>query len=120
MKTPTVILSLALAASLTGCVVHGHGRSGHVSAGVAVGCNHHYAFYPDYDAYHCGGCGYWWTLDGGAWVEFSVRPAHIVLGPSVVVVDVDDRGPSPWRHVDSHRKQGHPGKGPPPGRGWRK
>ncbi len=127
MANLRVVLVAALAVAATGCVVHGH--RGHVSAGVAVGhvCDHHYLFYPDYDAYHCGSCGYWWALDGGAWVEFRTRPSHIHLSPAVVVIDVDERGPEPWTRVDRHRSRGrpdgddrHPGKGPPPGRGWRK
>ena len=115
MKIPILVLSVALAAACAGCVVHGH--RGHVSAGVTVAshCDHHYLYYPDHDAYHCGGCGFWWAIDGGAWVEFRTRPSHIVLSPSPVVVEVRERGPSPWCHRDNHR-----GKGPTPGRVWKK
>jgi hypothetical protein len=125
MTSLRVFLVAALAVAATGCVIHGHGRT-HVSAGVEVGHVHHYGFYPDYDAYHCGGCGFWWVIDGGAWVEFRTRPSHIHLSPALVVIDVDD-GPEPWVHVDRHRARGrpdrddgHPGKGPPSGRGWKK
>jgi len=127
MRKHALVLASALAFAAGGCVVHGH--PGHVSAGVSVGhvCDHHYLFYPDYDAYHCGSCGFWWTLHGGAWVEFQVRPAHIQLSPALVVIDVDERGPEPWVHRDSHLrkappdwKAGDPGKGPSPGRGRRK
>jgi hypothetical protein len=124
MRRHALVIVAVLSVAAGGCIVHGHG--GHVSAGVAVGhvCDHHYLFYPDYDAYHCGSCGFWWALDGGAWIEFRTRPSHIVLSPSVVVIDVDERGPEPWVHRDSHIRKAppgwsreKPGRGPPPGRG---
>jgi hypothetical protein len=118
VKLPIAVLSAVLAAACAGCIVEGH--SGHVSAGVAVGtvCDHHYVFYPDYGAYCCGSCGFWWVHDGGAWVEYHSRPSHIVVTSPVVVVE--ERGPSPWVHYDSHMKMAPREHGPPPGRGWRK
>jgi len=118
MRIPIVFLSAVLAVACTGCVVHGH--RGHVSAGVAVGvaCDHSYVFYPDHGAYHCGGCGFWWAHDGGAWIEYRSRPSHIHVSSSYVVVE--ERGPSPWAHYHSHVKKAPRGNGPPPGRGRRK
>jgi hypothetical protein len=124
-KLPFVLLA-ALAAPASGCIVEGH--RGHVSAGIAVApvCDHHFLFYPAYDAYCCGDCGFWWVLDGGTWVRWESRPSHIQVGSDVVVVRVEERDPEPWVHYEDHRRRVPPGwtkdkdGGPPPGRGWKK
>lgn len=123
------VAAVATAVGLPGCVVHTHGHGhGHSSAAVGVAhCDHHYSFYPDYHAYHCGGCGWWWAFNGSAWVEHKSRPSHVHVTPQVVVIKVAERGPEPWKHHANHMKKvppgwktDKPGKGPPPGRGWKK
>jgi len=118
MQRPPAAPLLLAAPPSPGCVIHDHGHGhGHAAYG------HRYVFHPGYRACHCTAHDGWWCEDGGTWVHFTVRPAHIHLTADVHRVAIDDDGPEPFHHVDAHVKGGDGpgrGKGPPPGRGWRK
>jgi hypothetical protein len=128
---PFAALVLA-AAAIAGCVVHAHGHGhGPPSHGgsVFVEHGHHYVFYPSYRAYYCSIHEDWWAEDRGTWVRFTVRPPHVKLTADVTWIVIDDDGPEPFVRVEDHLRRGHGGddrggpgrgKGPPPGRGWRR
>jgi hypothetical protein len=127
MRTLSVLLAAALLPLAAGCIIEERGHY-HGSAGVAVVCDHHFVYFPDWCAYRCTHCDEWWVLETGSWTRCASRPARFSLGVEVAFVDVDEHGPEPFVRFEEHRRRYPPGwkgdrdddKGPPPGRGWRK
>ena len=122
MRATTLAVLAAAAAGLSGCVVHARGTHHRV----AVVHDHHYVYYPSHHAYHCTMHDHWFVRDSGSWVQLSARPPSIHISAEIPFVEVEVDGPHPYVRYEEHRRHypddWHPGrgKGPPPGRGWRK
>ncbi|MBI3098520.1 MAG: hypothetical protein HYY93_09810 [Planctomycetes bacterium] len=120
LLSAAAVVAAVLFTGCEGVVIHRSGPPSHAPAwGVRAVHTHHYRYYPSYGVYYCDVHHDWCYCDGGSWVTVSVLPEHIVIGPEVTFVEIEEAGPAPYLRITEHRTKYPPGwkASPPMGRG---